>query len=160
MEIKTNQKMLLDVIMNIAVVIYSWHLSCWSCSGLLLFFKRIIYLNPSMFMRIICGPASPTEDVSIWFFYEYLQIAFPNNVLFASSYGNSNGWRVGRTLGWALHISKSKISGKITAGSLYHCISEGNRLSSENFVCHFHFILHVMSEAPFTLVRFHFKMAF
>ncbi len=29
---------------------------------------------------------------------------------------------------------------------LYHCISEGNRLSSENFGCHFHFILHVMSD--------------
>ncbi len=28
---------------------------------------------------------------------------------------------------------------------LYHCISEGNRLSSENFGCYFHFILHVMS---------------
>ncbi len=40
-------------------------------------------------MRIICGPASPTEDVSIWFFYEYLQIAFPNNVLFASSTMNA-----------------------------------------------------------------------
>ncbi len=29
---------------------------------------------------------------------------------------------------------------------LYHCISEGNQLSSENFGCHFHFILHVMSD--------------
>ncbi len=29
---------------------------------------------------------------------------------------------------------------------LYHCISEGNRLSSENSGCHFHFILHVMSD--------------
>ncbi len=29
---------------------------------------------------------------------------------------------------------------------LYYCISEGNRLSSENFGCHFHFILHVMSD--------------
>ncbi len=29
---------------------------------------------------------------------------------------------------------------------LYHCISEGNRLSSENLGCHFHFILHVMSD--------------
>ncbi len=30
--------------------------------------------------------------------------------------------------------------------SLYHCISEGNRLSSENFGCYFNFILHVMSD--------------
>ncbi len=29
---------------------------------------------------------------------------------------------------------------------LYHCISEGNRLFSENFGCHFHFILHVMPD--------------
>ncbi len=29
---------------------------------------------------------------------------------------------------------------------LYHCISEGIRLSSENFQCHFHFILHVMPD--------------
>ncbi len=26
------------------------------------------------------------------------------------AYGNSNGWQVGRTLGWALHVSKSKPS--------------------------------------------------
>ncbi len=29
---------------------------------------------------------------------------------------------------------------------LYYCISEGNRLFSENFGCNFHFILHVMSD--------------
>ncbi len=29
---------------------------------------------------------------------------------------------------------------------LYHCISDGNQLFSENFGCHFHFILHVMSD--------------
>ncbi len=40
-----------------------------------------IYLNASMFARIIRDPASPTEEVSICFFYESLQIAFPNNVL-------------------------------------------------------------------------------
>ncbi len=40
-----------------------------------------IYLNESMFARIIRDPASPTEEVSIRLFYETLQIAFPNNVL-------------------------------------------------------------------------------
>ncbi len=30
--------------------------------------------------------------------------------------------------------------------SLYHCISDGNRQFSENVGCHFHFILHVMSD--------------
>ncbi len=77
--------MLLDVIMNIAVVIYSWHLSHWRRSGLHLFLKGMrappIYLNASMFVRIIRDPASPTEEVSIRFFYESLQIAFPNNML-------------------------------------------------------------------------------
>ncbi len=29
---------------------------------------------------------------------------------------------------------------------LYHYISDGNQLFSENFGCHFHFILHVMSD--------------
>ncbi len=29
---------------------------------------------------------------------------------------------------------------------LYHCISDGNQLFSENYGCHFHLILHVMSD--------------
>ncbi len=29
---------------------------------------------------------------------------------------------------------------------LYHCISDGNQLFSEKFGCHFHFILHIMSD--------------
>ncbi len=40
-----------------------------------------ICLNASMFARIIRDPSSPTEEVSIRFFYESLQIAFSNNVL-------------------------------------------------------------------------------
>ncbi len=63
--------LLLDVIMNIAVVIYSRHLSRWRHSGLRLFLKGIplpIYLNAFMFTRIIRDPASPTEEVSIRFF--------------------------------------------------------------------------------------------
>ncbi len=39
------------------------------------------YLNAFMLARIIHDPASPTEEVSIRFFYESLQIAFPNNKL-------------------------------------------------------------------------------
>ncbi len=39
-----------------------------------------ICLNVSIFAQIICDPASPTEDVSIRFFYESFQIAFPNNL--------------------------------------------------------------------------------
>ncbi len=34
-----------------------------------------------MFTQIIRDPPSPTEEVSISFFYESLQIASPNNVL-------------------------------------------------------------------------------
>ncbi len=48
----------------------------------------------------------------------------------------------GGMLGWALHVSKSKP----VLEFLYHCISDGNQLFSENFGCHFHFILHVMSD--------------
>ncbi len=40
-----------------------------------------IYLNASMFVRIIRDPASPREEVSTRFFKESLQSAFPNNVL-------------------------------------------------------------------------------
>ncbi len=41
-----------------------------------------ICLNVFMFAQIIRDPASSTEEVSIrFFFYESLQIAFPNNVL-------------------------------------------------------------------------------
>ncbi len=32
---------------------------------------------------------------------------------------------------------------------LYHCISDGNQLFSENFGCHFHFILHMSDKAAF-----------
>ncbi len=60
----------LDVIMNIAVIIYSRHLSRWRRSGLHLFMKGmhpLIYLNVFMFARIIRDPASPTEEVRIRF---------------------------------------------------------------------------------------------
>ncbi len=75
--------LLLDV-MNIAVVIYSWHLSCWRRSGLRFFLKGMrpsICLNVSMFARIIWDPASPPEVSSILFFNESLQITFTTNVL-------------------------------------------------------------------------------
>ncbi len=44
----------------------------------------------SMFMQIICDPASPTEEVSISFFMNLLQIIFPNNVL-VSKFHNECG---------------------------------------------------------------------
>ncbi len=46
-----------------------------------------------------------------------LQSCFPvfvTSQIVNPAYGNSNGWRVGRTLGWALHVSKSKPSLYIT----------------------------------------------
>ncbi len=72
--------------MKIAVDNYSQHLSRRRRRGLTLlsFLKGMcppIYLNASMFARIIRDPASPTDEVSIRVFYESLQIAFPNNVL-------------------------------------------------------------------------------
>ncbi len=76
--------LLLGVIMNIAVVIYSWHVSRWRRSGLRLFLKGmrpLICLNASMFVQIIRDLASPTAEVSLRVFNEPFQIAFPNNVL-------------------------------------------------------------------------------
>ncbi len=58
--------LLLDVIMNKSVIIYSRHLSRWRCSGLLLFLKGMhppICLNAFVFARIIRDPASPPEEV-------------------------------------------------------------------------------------------------
>ncbi len=80
----------LDVIMNIAVIIYSRHLSRWRRSGILLFIKGmrlLIYIHASMFTQIIHDPASSSEEESIRFFYESLQIAFPNNVLVRKFHG-------------------------------------------------------------------------
>ncbi len=57
--------LLLDVIMNTAVVIYSRHLNVPS-----------IYLNASMFTQIIRDTASATEEVSSRFFNESLQTPF------------------------------------------------------------------------------------
>ncbi len=47
----------------------------------------LIYLNTFMFALIIRDPASPPEEVSIRFFYESLQITFPNNVLVSKFHG-------------------------------------------------------------------------
>ncbi len=58
--------LLLDVILNIAVVVYSRHLIHWRRSELQLFLMRMrppIYLNAPMIARIIHDSASPTEEV-------------------------------------------------------------------------------------------------
>ncbi len=54
-------------------------------------------------------------------------------------------WMVG---GWGEHLVEHCTfqNLNLVLVFLYQCISEGNRLSSENFGCHFHFILHVMSD--------------
>ncbi len=49
-----------------------------------------IYLNAFMFVQIIRDPDSPTEEVSIRFFYESLQIAFLIMCLLASSAAKVN----------------------------------------------------------------------
>ncbi len=82
--------LLLDVIMNIAVVSYSRHLSRWRRRGLSLlslWSESSIYINASLFTQIICDPASSTEEVRIKVFYESLQINFPNNVLVSQYHG-------------------------------------------------------------------------
>ncbi len=85
--------LLLDVIMNIAVVIYSPTSEPLKTQRINVTFalkgmcRSPIYINASMFARIIRDPASSTEEVSIRFFYESLQIAFPNNVLVSQFHG-------------------------------------------------------------------------
>ncbi len=77
---------LLDVILNIAVIIYSWHLCCWRRRGLtLLSFWRECAdpdLPKCIYVRINYSWSSFTYSRSDYKgFYESLQIAFPNNVL-------------------------------------------------------------------------------
>ncbi len=66
-----------------------------------------------------------------------LQSWFP--VFVTSQIVNPTYWN---STGWALHVSKSKPERVF----IYHCISDGNQLFSENVGCHFHFLLHVMSD--------------
>ncbi len=72
--------LMLDVIMNIAVIIYSRHLNLWRRSGLnYYFFEGIappIYLNAFMFAQIIRDPALSPEEVSIRFFSSFQVSSF------------------------------------------------------------------------------------
>ncbi len=47
---------------------------------------------------------------------------------------------------WREHLVELCTFQKPVLVFLYHCISEGNQLFSENCGCHFHFILHVKSD--------------
>ncbi len=74
-----------------------------------------------------------------------LQSCFPvfvTSQIVNPAYGNLNGWG-GDT--W-LSSARFKIETRCGCFYIYHCISDGNQLFSENFGCHFHFILHIMSD--------------
>ncbi len=78
--------------MNIAIVIYSTSeplkTQRINVTFVLKGMRRSpICLNASVFTRIVRDPASSTEGVSIMFFYESLQIAFPNSVLLSQFRG-------------------------------------------------------------------------
>ncbi len=74
-----------------------------------------------------------------------LQSCFP---LFVTSqivnpaYWNSSCWLVGRTIGWALDVSKSKPSAGVFI-SLYFWWKPN---CFQKMLCHFHFILHIISD--------------
>ncbi len=93
------------------------------------------------FVKKIKNCFSRTTTNSSFGLQSYFPV-FVTSQIVNPAYWNSTGWRVGRTLGWALHVSKSKRM----LVFLYHCISDGNQLSSENVWCHFPFILHIMSD--------------
>ncbi len=66
----------------------------WAAEDRVLMFVfegNAIYINASMFGRIIRDPASPPEEVSIKEQNESLQTAFPNNVLI-SKFNDECGW--------------------------------------------------------------------
>ncbi len=68
--------------MNIAVIIYSRTSEPLKTQRINITFEVnaliLIYINVSMFTQIIHDPASSTEEISKMFFYESLQITFPN----------------------------------------------------------------------------------
>ncbi len=76
-----------------------------------------------------------------------LQRCFPvfvTSQIVNPAYGNLNGWGGGggeRLVELCMFQNQNPVR-----VFLYHCISDGNQLVSENFGCHFHFILHVMSD--------------
>ncbi len=57
------------------------------------------------------------------------------------AYWNSTGWRGGRLVELCTLHNRNPV-----LVFTYHCISDGNRLSSEHVGCYFHFILRVMSD--------------
>ncbi len=73
---------MLDVIKNIAVIIYSPKSEPLKTQRINITFEVnaliLIYINVSMFTQIIHDPASSTEEMSKKNVYESLQIAFPN----------------------------------------------------------------------------------
>ncbi len=74
--------------------------------------------------------------------YKVVVLYLWHHKLVNPAYGNSNGWWVGRTL-----IEHCRFQNRNPVWVfLYHLISDGNQLFSENFGCHFHFILHIMSD--------------
>ncbi len=62
------------------------------------------------------------------------------------AYVNLNGWGGGGGGGGRLVEHCTFQNQNQVRVFSYHCISDGNQLFSENFGCHFHFILHVMSD--------------
>ncbi len=60
---------------------------------------------------------------------------------FKSAYRNLNDWGGGRLVEHCTFQNRNPVR-----VFLYQCISDGNQLFSENFGCHFNFILHIMSD--------------
>ncbi len=74
-----------------------------------------------------------------------LQSCFPvfvTSQIVNPTYGNLNGWGVGERM--VEHCTFQNRNPMRVF--LYHCISDGNQLFSENVGCHFHFILYIMSD--------------
>ncbi len=64
------------------------------------------------------------------------------------AYRNSNSWGGGLLVEhWTFQNQNPVLV------FLYHCISDGNQLSSENFGCHFNFILNIMSDKAVFVCR-------
>ncbi len=104
--------------------------------------------------KLQISKSTPKGDISFflipfqelqWTFQFGLQSCFPVFVTSQKYIPLMEIWMVG---GWGeawLSNALFQIQNLVQV-FLYHCISDGNRLFSENVGCHFHFILHIMSD--------------
>ncbi len=119
------------------------HITIYKVTNLKVHSKgRYIYIHVCIYIYIYIYPFPRTTTNGSF----GLQSCFPvfvTSQIVNPTYGNLAGWGVGRTLGWAMHVSKPKPSVGVFI-SLYFLWKP--TVFRKFWICHFHFILHIMSD--------------